>query len=462
MTDAVSNHELEMQGHKVRDRATFGDYHRSIIAEEISTIARYCDQAVQLLPTENDNGALLSMIECRQTSVLKSMEALEQIELEDEASNLYIFNGNFNFDGDFQDLLERLHARLNRHSRVCIVAYSPYIGWLYRLKNRFSKKKQNIPNTFFTLVDFENLAQLTGFEVVRVRPSGFFPMNMKGVGNVLNKLLSVMPWIRWFNLATITVFRPKKASVNPLSVSIIVPARNEKGNIENVIKRLPKFPGPTEIFYVEGHSKDGTWEEIKRVETLYRPQGYDIQSLQQLGIGKVDAARLGLTKAKGELLVILDADLTMPPEDLLRFYNAYRSGLGDFINGSRLVYPMEGEAMRTLNKFGNKFFAKILSFLMETRITDSLCGTKVFHRKDYQRMVDWRRDFGDVDPFGDFELLFPAATLGLGIVDVPIHYKDRQYGSTQIQRFRHGAMLLKMVAIGFLKITIGKAGYTRR
>jgi glycosyltransferase involved in cell wall biosynthesis len=178
---------------------------------------------------------------------------------------------------------------------------------------------------------------------------------------------------------------------------------------------------------------------------------------QQTGKGKSDAVRLGFSKATHELVTILDADLTMPPEMLPRFYNAYCSGLADFVNGTRLVYPMEGEAMRFLNRVGNVFFAKSLSFVLDTHLTDSLCGTKLLRRDDYARMVRWRQDFGDVDPFGDFELLFPAAMLGLGIIDVPVHYRARQYGATNIHRFRHGLMLLRMTLIGLFRVRAGAA-----
>jgi glycosyltransferase involved in cell wall biosynthesis len=237
-----------------------------------------------------------------------------------------------------------------------------------------------------------------------------------------------------------------------------LPARNERGNIENSLKRFPELGCETEIVFVEGHSNDGTWEEIQRVAALYGRR-YRIQALQQTGKGKADAVRLGFAHATQPLLVILDADLTMPPEMLARFYEAYCQGYGDFINGSRLVYPMEGEAMRFLNRLGNIFFAKMLSAILDQRIGDSLCGTKLLTRSDYRRMTAWRTDFGDFDPFGDFELLFPAAVLGLGIVDIPVRYLARTYGETNIRRFRHGLLLLKMTWVGLISI---KMGVTRK
>lgn len=219
--------------------------------------------------------------------------------------------------------------------------------------------------------------------------------------------------------------------------------------------RMPPLGAEQEIIFVEGHSSDGTWEEIERVVAKYGGQRR-LKALRQTGKGKGDAVRLGFSHATGDLLTILDADLTMPPELLVRFYDAYCRGLADFINGTRLVYPMEGSAMRFLNHLGNVFFAKSLSLVLGISLGDSLCGTKLMARHDYARMVAWRRDFGDFDPFGDFELLFPAAVLGLGVLDVPIRYRARTYGTTSISRFRHGWMLLSMTLIGFFRISTGR------
>ena len=180
-----------------------------------------------------------------------------------------------------------------------------------------------------------------------------------------------------------------------------------------------------------------------------------VVAMRQTGRGKADAVRLGFSKATGDVLTILDADLTMPPETLTRFYEAYCSGLADFVNGTRLVYPMEGEAMRFLNRLGNVFFAKSLSYVLDVSLGDSLCGTKLLTRRDYERFVRWRRDFGEFDPFGDFELLFPAAVLATGIIDIPVYYRARTYGTTNIRRFRDGATLFRMTMTGLLRIKFG-------
>lgn len=246
------------------------------------------------------------------------------------------------------------------------------------------------------------------------------------------------------------IARPRIMSPKDMSVSIVIPARNEKGNIEPLVRRLPKFGKHREIIFVEGHSKDGTWPEIQRVKREY--PGMDIHAYKQQGIGKADAMRKGFSKATGDVLMILDADLSVSPEDLPKFYDAIAQGKGEYINGSRLVYPVEKEAMRFLNMLGNQFFSVVLSWILNQNIKDTLCGTKVLSRKNYERIAKNRRYFGDFDPFGDFDLLFGAAKLNLKFIEVPVRYHAREYGQTNISRFRHGWMLLKMTVFGFYKM----------
>jgi glycosyltransferase involved in cell wall biosynthesis len=256
-------------------------------------------------------------------------------------------------------------------------------------------------------------------------------------------------------MVEIVFLRPVLPGPSRPSLSIVIPARNERGNIAPALERLPDFGGArVEVVFVEGHSQDGTWEEIERVIAAH-PE-HDCLALRQAGVGKADAVRLGLSRATGELLAILDADLTMPPELLPRFYDAYCRGDADLVNGSRLVYLMEGGAMRSLNLLGNLFFAKTLSWILGLRLSDVLCGTKLLSRHDYARFVRWREDFGDFDPFGDFELIFPAAVLGLGVVDVPIRYRERSFGTSQIHRFRHGLELLRMTLVGLLRVRMAR------
>lgn len=431
-------------------------YVNAVLAAELSRLTRYYDQLVQWLPREDDRGLLLSLLDAPAKRRLEIDEPLPDLTAETERRTAVLINGTLNHSWDIQELLSQLKARVSRTSRVLVVLYNPYLAWLYRLANLLGLRKGELPGTFLTRVDLSNLARLSGFSVVRQRPCVYFPLRLFGVGNVINRLLGLVPLVKWFSFAYVVVLRPNIPSRAP-GLTCVIPARNERGNIENALRRFPDLGCPVEIIFVEGNSTDGTWEEIQRVAAAWSDR-FRIQTLQQSGVGKADAVRLGFAHAREPLLTILDADLTMPPEMLGRFLEAYCDGHADFINGSRLLYPMEGESMRFLNRLGNIGFAKMLTAVLDTSLSDSLCGTKLMARHDYERMTAWRRDFGDFDPFGDFELIFPAAVLGMGVIDIPIRYRARTYGSTNIRRFRHGLILLRMTLIGLFRIKLPSAG----
>jgi len=301
--------------------------------------------------------------------------------------------------------------------------------------------------------DIENLLDVTGFDVVREGRKFLMPRYIPLLSGLLNKYIANLPLFNRLGLCTFIVARSMQAnkSVDLPSVSVIVPARNEKGNIETIVQRLPAMGSHTELIFVEGNSTDDTWSEIQRVTAEYTPE-YDIKCVQQEGKGKGDAVRKGFGMATGDILMILDADMTVPPEDLPKFYEAIANGKGEYINGTRLVYPMEKEAMRTLNLIGNKFFSIAFSWLLNQRIKDTLCGTKVLTRANYQRLSANRAYFGDFDPFGDFDLIFGSAKLNLKFVEIPIRYRARTYGETNISRFKHGWLLLKMTFFALNKI----------
>lgn len=428
-------------------------YVNAFLAGEISALTRYYDRVIQWLPRDDDTGQLLEALDAPRKDTVGRDQDFPDLTSERDKRTAILINGTFNHDFDIQARLMQLKTKLARTSRLVVVLYNPYLRWAYYLTNRLGIRHGELPSTFLTRVDLQNIAKVAGFEIVRQRLAVYCPWRMLGLGTAINRITPLLPLARWMSLTSIVVLRPLLPA-SQQGISCVIPARNERGNIENALKRFPDLGREAEIIFVEGHSTDDTWEEILRVATKYRDR-FRILAVQQTGKGKADAVRLGFSHAREELLVILDADLTMPPEMLSRFAFAYDQGHGDFINGSRLVYPMEGAAMRFLNRMGNIFFAKMLSAVLDVRLGDSLCGTKLLTRHDYERLVAWRKDFGEFDPFGDFELLFPAAELGLEIVDVPVRYLARTYGQTNIQRFKHGLQLLKMTWIGLLRIKMG-------
>ncbi len=422
-------------------------------AREISAVSRYFDQVIFWPRHATDSGSLASLVEARSKKELLYDEELPDHSADKDRCRLLVMNGIFNFHLDIQGLLQSIHPKLSRRCRILVVAYNPYLRWAFALATYLGFRSGELPETYLTRTDVRNLASISGYELCRIRPTCHCPFRLFGIGPAINRILPALPGLRWLGFSSLIILRPVMAEKERPSLSIVIPARNEKGNIESAIRRLPDFSGAKiEVIFVEGGSSDGTWEEIERIS---QESSIKIKALRQTGRGKCDAVRLGLSNATGDLLTILDAYLTMPPELLPRFYNAYVEGKGDFINGTRLVYPIEGNEMKYLNRVGNGFFAKALSYVLDSSIGDSLCGTKLFSRGDYARMKEWRERFGDFDPFGDFELLFPAALFGLGIRDIPVRYRARTYGSTNIHRFRDGWVLLKMTLIGFFRIKMG-------
>jgi SAM-dependent methyltransferase len=347
---------------------------------------------------------------------------------------------------DVQGALEQTASMSHPRTRIITNTYSRLWELPLLLADRLGLAKPNLQQNWLAVEDTTNLLELAGFQTIRSWPEILWPIRTPLLDAFCNRFLVRFWPFRHLALTNFIVARPlpsPEGGREDASVSVIVPTRNEAGNIEEIFRRTPEMGSETELIFVEGHSKDDTYQAIEvamkgnpsRKSALY----------QQTGEGKGDAVRLGFRHAQGDVLMILDADLTVPPEDLPRFYEVLRSGKGEFANGVRLVYPLEDEAMRFLNLVGNKAFSMVFSWLFGQPVKDTLCGTKVLWRRDYERLAANRSYFGDFDPFGDFDLLLGVAKQTLKIVDVPIRYKRRTYGSTNIQRWKHGWLLLRMV-----------------
>ena len=431
------------------------EYLYRLIGREISRITRRYDATIEWRAHAPRSRDLLAYVDSPAKSRCDGEAFTPDLSAERERRTAVLLNGELNHCPDVQGMLDSLKPRLSRASRVVLVLYNPYLSWLYKLANLLGLRSGEVPVTFLTRGDLESFARLSGYDIVRTRLTGYLPWRLFGLGTLANRLMSVMPLARWLALVYIAVLRPVvDESARRPALSVVIPARNERGNIRAAVERMPDLGCNIEVIFVEGHSTDGTWEEIQALVADYRGP-LRLKSLKQGGRGKSDAVLAGFAAAEGELLTVLDADLTMPPEMLPRFYMAWVGGQADFINGSRLVYPIHPEAMQFLNRLGNVFFAKALSWALDNRYSDSLCGTKMMARHDHLRMLAWRREFGEFDPFGDFDMLFPAAELALGTIDVPIRYLPRTYGETNIRRFYHGLMLLKMTLVGLWRVKLG-------
>ncbi len=359
-----------------------------------------------------------------------------------------VISGLIHYERDLQGLLTSLHKMCRRETRLVLTYYSSLWRPFTRLASKLGFRRNLPESNWLAHEDIQNLLELENFELVRLDHKILFPLYIPVVSDFFNRYLAPLPLFRNFCLLNIAVARPLVDGCNTKlavpSVSIVVPARNESGNIDTIIKRIPKIGPNDEIIFIEGNSTDDTWQAIQAAHARYGSERR-ILIAQQSGKGKGDAVRKGFGLATNEILMILDADMTVPPEDLPKFYRAIKDGKGEFINGTRLVYPIEKRAMRFFNLLGNKFFAMAFSFVLGQRFKDTLCGTKVISRSNYLQLAKNHSFFGDFDPFGDFDLIFGAARMGLKIVEVPIRYRERTYGETNISRWRHGAILLAML-----------------
>jgi len=370
----------------------------------------------------------------------------------DDTFDVIILSDLVNDVWDVQTVFNRLKSVASPQTRIVINAYSRVWELPLKMTELLGLSKPVLPQNWLTVEDITNMLNLAGFEVIKNWQEVLWPLDTPVISNLLNKyMVKIWPFY-YFALTNLIIARPvidEKKDDEPL-VSVVVPARNEAGNIEEILARVPQMGSSTELIFVEGNSRDNTYEAIQKAIEDHPQQ--DVKLFRQTGRGKGDAVRLGFEKASGDILMILDADMTVPPEDLPRFYHALYSGQGEFINGVCLVYPIEEQAMRYLNLLGNKFFSMAFSWLLGQPIKDTLCGTKVLTKANYERIVKNRSYFGEFDPFGDFDLIFGAARLNMKIVDIPIRYRERTYGDTNIDRWRHGFLLLKMVMFALKRI----------
>lgn len=365
--------------------------------------------------------------------------------------DVIVLSDAIGFVDDCQLVLKRLHRLCKPDTRLVIAYFNQLWRPLLRLGEAIGHKMPEPSQSWLSLTDVRQLLGLADFDFIRAERRQILPKKLFGVGRLLNNFLGPLPLIRLAALRYYVVARPQIApGRQKLTCSVIVPCRNERGNVEPLVKALPTIGASTEIIMIEGHSRDGTYDECLRVKNAYADRQIVVQ--RQDGVGKADAVRKGFSLARGDIVLILDADRTVAPEDMPKFFDVLESGKAEFVNGTRLVYPMQSDAMRFLNYLANRAFAVLFSWLLGQRFTDTLCGTKGLRRADYARIEANRSYFGEFDPFGDFDLIFGAAKLGLKIVEIPVRYAGRLYGETQISRFRHGWQLIRMVLFAYRKL----------
>jgi SAM-dependent methyltransferase len=377
---------------------------------------------------------------------------VHELELQDKFDYV-ILSDVVNELWDVQAVFQKMLPLTTTRSRIIINFYSRLWELPLGFVRSLGLAKPMLLQNWLTVEDITGLLSLAGYEVINHREEMIWPLRTPVIDSLMNCFIVKIWPFKIFALTHFITAKPRPAASDDgelPSVSVVIAARNESGNIEQIFERVPEMGRKTELIFVEGGSTDNTYETIQKAieEKLQRPA----KLFRQTGKGKGDAVRLGFQQAEGDILMILDADLTVPPEDLPRFYDAIYKGHAEFVNGVRLVYPMEKEAMRFFNLVGNKFFSLVFSWLLGQPIKDTLCGTKVLRKTDYEKIAANRAYFGDFDPFGDFDLLFGAAKLNLKIVEIPVRYRERTYGATNISRWKHGWLLLKMVFFALRRI----------
>ena len=370
---------------------------------------------------------------------------------EPEPFDVIMLPNTLNTLQDVQRVLERLEAFCHPRTRLVVSFHNWLWQPLLKAAEALGQRQPQPPESWLTPRDVSNLLDLAGWEVLKAGHRCLLPRSIPLLTPLANRWLSQLPLLEQLGLTHWMVARPARQPTSEPSVSVVIPARNEAGNIAAAIERLPALGRCTEVIFVEGHSSDDTWQRIEQVCDSYQGP-FQLRRFRQSGKGKADAVWLGFEQAQGEILMILDADLTVRPEDLPRFVQAMTDGRGEFVNGCRLVYPRSAAAMPPHNTAANRFFAAVFSWLLRQRLKDTLCGTKVIWRSDYQRLKKGRSYFGDFDPFGDFDLLFGASKLNLKIVEVPVRYQPRSYGSSNIAHVKEGLILAGMCAYAARKL----------
>ena len=361
-----------------------------------------------------------------------------------------------NVIGEMSDVQAGL-AQLRRHcsaeTRLIIVQYSYLWEPICRLAARLGLKLDNPTPNWLSPKDMEGLLHLAGYEMVHSGYTLPLPIRVPGLNWMFNSLLGRLWGTRKLGFQSYVVARPLIAPADPQSCTctVVVPCKNEEDNIDGLVERIPRMGAGTQIIFIDDHSTDCTAEKVRAA--IARNPDRDIRLVPGPGQGKGAACREGFDHATGDVLMILDADMTVMPEELPAFFEAITSGRGEFINGSRMVYPLEDQAMRPLNILGNKMFAGLFSLLLEQRIRDTLCGTKVCWRRDYPNIMATREYFNSCDRWGDYDWIFGAARNHLKIVELPVHYRERVAGVTKMtHRLRNARIMLRMCGIAFRKL----------
>ena len=348
---------------------------------------------------------------------------------------------------DNYQFLELIIQNLNSNGKLVLTSVNTKYKPIYLLLEKLGLKDKNLKHSYIHNLRIKNFITASGFEYINTYSKQILPFRLLGVGTLLNKIFEIILYKFNFGIRTYTIFRFKEEKIKKFSKSIIIPAKNEAGNLPSLVDRIPKFNN-CQLIISCGQSEDNTLQVAKNISK--NNNFFEINVIEQTGKGKANAVWESFEFVRGDIVAILDADISVDPETLTDFFKIIESNNADFVNGTRLIYEMEDGAMRFINKVGNRIFQFVISFILNIKLTDSLCGTKVFKKELIKIIYWWQDTFKLNDPFGDFDMLFSAAFSGQKIVDFPIRYKSRTYGTTQISRFKDGYKLIKYLCFSSL------------
>lgn len=369
----------------------------------------------------------------------------------------YILFNNLEDTVDIVNSFRSLKKMCIRHTRLILYTYNDLWKPILKLAERCGIKWKTHDPNWLSEYDLRNALHLAGFEWLKTYRIILLPIPIPIVSYFFNRLVARLPGAERLCLINVLVARqsPKPIAPEDVSISVIIPCKNEKGNIRSTVERMPDMGKYLELIFCDDNSTDGTADKIIECKKIYPNK--NIKLIHGPGICKAENVLEGFRAATCEVLMILDGDLTIMPEELPQFLLALVEGKGELINGSRFIYPFSRSAMKFGNFLGNKLFSMFFSFMLDQRIKDTLCGTKVFWRSDWENMEKLHGTWGIKDIWGDYELLFAAAKLNLRIVDLPVHYQERIYGTTKmVNVFWNAWNFFSFYLFGLIKL---KGGY---
>ena len=368
--------------------------------------------------------------------------------------DLVVITDLFELTDDIYSVFKSIANILNPDGKLLVNSVNPKWNAVLKIFEKLQLKTASQDRAYIHPKKIINIAKSDGYELNQYYSRQLFPFRIFGLGKIVNKILEVILLPFNVGIKNYMVFGSYKIENQIKSKSIIIPAKNEEKNLIPLIKRIPHFNEEYELVVVYGDSKDKTEEVVLNLENVF-PE-LNIKVLKQSSNGKANAVWEAVEVCDMELIAILDSDQSVDPETLEHFFEILENGNADFVNGTRLIYPMEDKAMRTINTLGNKIFQFLISLVIKQKLTDSLCGTKVFKKSSVKKIKYWQNSLSSKDPFGDFDLIFSAAYAGDKILEYPVHYRARVYGETQISRFRDGFKLIKYFIESFYLFNISK------